>query len=156
MTALNELAHLTGKWEGQNKLWLNPTEPARESHTTAEIRTIAKGTFSEIIYTWAENDVPQEGRITLGCAPDDDALTAVWLDTWHMQHQFMVCTGNLAPESAIRLDGTYPAPPGPDWGWAIVIEPGTADRFRLLMYNITPDGDEHLAVEAQYTRTKEK
>ena len=46
---------------------------------------------------------------------------------------------------------SYPAPPGPDWGWRIVLDADAESGIRILMYNITPDGDEALAVEAQYT-----
>ena len=29
------LANLTGRWQGPNRLWLDPNEPARESVATA-------------------------------------------------------------------------------------------------------------------------
>jgi hypothetical protein len=44
------------------------------------------------------------------------------------------------------------APPGPDWGWRIVLSPG--DTFRMTMYNIWPEAKEELAVEATYERTR--
>jgi len=42
--------------------------------------------------------------------------------------------------------------PGPDWRWRFEIQTGESDDFELRMYNITPEGDEALAVRAQYWR----
>jgi hypothetical protein len=48
--------------------------------------------------------------------------------------------------------GSYAAAPGPDWGWRTVIETAEDDSLRMVMYNLTPDGQEYLAVEAVYRR----
>jgi hypothetical protein len=53
----------------------------------------------------------------------------------------------------LSVAGTYAAPPGPDWGWRITIEPQSPAAFRLRMYNISPAGPSDLAVEAIYART---
>ncbi len=70
----------------------------------------------------------------------------------HMSDKFMICQGAAEPDGAIVVRGSYAAPPGPDWGWRMVIGPGDGDTFRLIMYNISPDGQEDLAVEASYTK----
>jgi len=44
--------------------------------------------------------------------------------------------------------GSYAAPPGPDWGWRTVIEIPDDDSFRMVMYNVSPEGKEELAVNA--------
>ncbi len=69
----------------------------------------------------------------------------------------MLCEGDIQPDGAARVKGSYAAPPGPDWGWRITIKPpinapGSGESFRMTMHNITPDGEEMLAVEAAYTR----
>jgi hypothetical protein len=35
-----------------------------------------------------------------------------------------------------------------------VIEAASADSFRMVMYNVSPDGKEYLAVEAEYHRAR--
>ena len=55
-------------------------------------------------------------------------------------------------EGSVSIQGSYAAPPGPDWGWRILIEPRQADSFWMVMYNISPEGREALAVEATYAR----
>jgi len=69
-----------------------------------------------------------------------------------MSDKAMVCKGKIDGDGVITLVGSYEAPPGPDWGWRTVIEPVTDDSFKLLMYNITPEGEETIAVENRYSR----
>ena len=64
----------------------------------------------------------------------------------------MPCTGHPTSAGGFSVVGSYAAPPGPDWGWRVTIEPAQDDRFALVMHNITPDGKEHLAVEAAFSR----
>ena len=55
---------------------------------------------------------------------------------------------------------SYAAPTGPDWGWRTVIAPegagagagAGADAFSIVMYNISPDGEETLAFRNDYAR----
>jgi hypothetical protein len=154
MPALAALKASIGKWQGTNQLWLAPGQPVRSSKSTAEIRAIAQDQFSEIRYTWADEGKAQEGKLVLSLAPDSGSVKAVWFDTWHMANAFMVCDGAVDERGVVRVRGTYAAPPGPDWGWRITIEPNGKDALRFAMHNITPDGDEFLAVEVAYARCK--
>ena len=52
-------------------------------------------------------------------------------------------------KNALSLLGSYAAPPGPDWGWRIVLEP-LSETLQIRMDNITPDGEDLPAVEATY------
>ena len=152
MPAPDGLEILEGKWEGTNQLWLDPEGPVRESASEAEIETIAHGQFAEIRYSWAYEGQEQEGRLILGQDREREIVTAVWFDTWHMIDQFMVCEGAVDQGGVVRVRGSYVAPPGPDWGWKISIERQDADAFCLLMHNISPEGEEGLAVKVNYKR----
>lgn len=66
----------------------------------------------------------------------------------------MALTGMLAGSGEVAVEGSYPAPPGPDWGWRITLEQPSADALLMRMYNITPDGTAALAVEASYSRRR--
>jgi len=146
------LTKLTGDWEGTNRLWLSPNESARESATIASIALIAQGQFVSIRYTWAFEGTPQDGWIVIGQKKSEDTLQSVWIDSWHMQDQFMLCQGTAAEDESMMVGGKYAAPPGPDWGWWIVIEAKVAGSWRLVMHNVPPGGEAVLAVEAAYTR----
>jgi hypothetical protein len=52
----------------------------------------------------------------------------------------------------IDLRGSYEAPPSPDWGWRFVINAPSDIELKLVMYNVSPEGEEELAVEANYKR----
>jgi hypothetical protein len=113
---------------------------------------VAQGRFAELHYTWSFDGEPQDGLVVLGAEPEGDTARAIWLDSWHMQDQFMVCAGTVADDGSVTLKGSYAAPPGPDWGWQIDLVPKPDDTFQLLMYNITPQGESALAVKATYAR----
>jgi hypothetical protein len=155
MSIPNALTQLAGEWTGAKQLWLNPTDPGRQCAATASVGTAAQGQFLTIRYTWAVDDQPQDGLLLLGSETPDALPTAVWIDSWHMAHQFMLCAGESVGENRAAVRGAYAAPPGPDWGWRIAVEADGAAQFRLIMHIITPDGDEALAVLASFARQTE-
>ena len=152
MSALNEIMDLKGKWQGTKHLWLSPETSVRKSESTAQVRSTAQEQFTEILYTWADEGKPQEGRLILGQEPQQKVVKAVWFDTWHMREQFMICEGRIDDHGALSVQGTYAAPPGPDWRWQITIEPKDQNQFAFRMYNISPEGEKMLAVEIIYSR----
>jgi hypothetical protein len=146
------LADLAGEWTGTNKLWVVPGEPVRESDTTASVSLVGQGQFLMMRYTWAEGGKPQDGTLLIGTATGEKAADIVWLDSWHMRDDVLRLRRQPAGDALLDALGSWAAPPGPDWGWRIVLRPESRDAFRMLMYNITPEGREMLAVEAAYRR----
>ena len=146
-------AHLTGHWVGENRLWLSPDQPARVSDTTATITPAARDQGLLVHYTWEDEGAPQAGVILVQYTRKG-VVTAAWTDAWHMSGTVMFCRGAIDGKGQIVVDGSYAAPPGPDWGWRIGLEPAGDDGFILRMFNMTPDGEIHPAVEARYTRTR--
>jgi Protein of unknown function (DUF1579) len=105
-------------------------------------------------YTWLYQGKPQEGSLLVGIDKEADTVTAHWIDTWHYSDKVMACFGVNSNESTTTVRGTYPAPPGPDWGWRIDITPKDDNELHIVMYNVFPDGKEALAVEAIYSRVE--
>jgi hypothetical protein len=147
------LGTFVGPWAGTNRLWVSPGEAARESETTASVALVARD-FAAIRYTWADGGRPQDGLLLVRTSSGPGALDMVWMDSWHTGGQFMVFRNEEEDEGRTSAFGTYAAPPGPDWGWRIVVAADADDEIRLLMYNVAPDGDEALAVEARYARAR--
>jgi hypothetical protein len=145
---------LTGRWRGTNRLhlaWI-PEKPSVESDSKALIDYTARGRFLKIEYDWAYDGQTQEGLILLGNEEDSSLIKAFWIDSWHMGDKFMVSEGSPAENGAISLKGFYSVPDHPDWGWRTVFSSEDENSFRIVMYNVTPEGEEDLAVEAFYER----
>lgn len=154
MSSLDAFDAHAGRWTGTNLLWLPPSEVPYESPSTAEVTRIVGGNFLQIAYTWAFDGAPQEGLLLLG-HEESGLATAVWIDSWHMGRQFLICRGSIEP-SGMVVNGSYAVEGYPEWGWQIVVGPADAagDAFALTMYNIPPEGDKMLAVSVNYTRER--
>lgn len=142
---------LSGRWLGTSRLWLYPGADAHESETTARVSSVAQGQLVVIAYTWEFEAAPQDGMIVFPSAIGQKPTKSVWLDSWHMRNDIMFCEGT-GDGGLVSLNGSYQAPPGPDWGWRIEIETAEDPVLGIRMFNITPDGEEALAVLARYER----
>ena len=146
------LTDLVGNWKGTNRLhvpWM--AVPLLESESTAAVRTRMNGQFLSVEYTWSFEGQPQEGMLVVGCDPRSDAVQAVWTDSWHSKDVLMLCNGNRDEDGRISVMGHYAVPDHPDWGWRTELVQG-ADSFRYAMYNVTPEGEEQIAVETDFER----
>ena len=123
-----------------------------ESPSEAIIDFSAQGKFLKIEYDWIFESVRQEGLILLGNENDSDLIKSFWIDSWHLSDKFMVSEGERTENGAISMKGFYTVPENPDWGWRTIIESENENSFKIVMYNVTPEGVEDLAVEAIYER----
>ena len=149
MSIPEKLAALEGSWTGRNRLHLGdwaPENPILDSEATAVVRRRSGGQFLEISYTWAYKGEAKEGVILLGVEPKGGTVNASWTDSWHMAHQLMDCEGRETEAGGVDVKGVYKVDGHPDWGWRSEIVPGERS-FRYLMYNVSPEGDEQIAVE---------
>jgi hypothetical protein len=152
MSLLTGFARFAGEWSGVNRLWLMPGDPVRESGSTATIAPVAGGGFATVHYTWTDQGRPHDGLIVVRLAPIAGAMDMVWLDSFHTGGEFMGLRRTEESDERIAALGSYPAPPGPDWGWRIALEAAPDGGLSILMYNRKPEGQEVRAVEATYTR----
>ena len=148
------LSSLVGEWRGSNRLHLgdwHPVKPIHDSDASASVRERVAGQFLEIAYSWEHEGKSCEGLIILTADRKSDAISAVWTDSWHMAHQVMMCEGSEA-EGRVSVTGSYKVEGHPDWGWRTEIVPDD-EGFRYNMYNISPEGEEQIAVEMDLKRT---
>jgi Protein of unknown function (DUF1579) len=157
MSAPESLKKMAGNWTGTSRLyrpWLSPEASESESESTASVALAARGKFAVIEYTWAVDGEPQAGLMLLGCENGDDEVTCTWIDSWHMSDKSLACGGKVDASGAVSVLGSYAAPPGPDWGWRTVVAPGPDGSFAIIMYNISPEGEEALAFENRYESSR--
>jgi hypothetical protein len=148
------LDKLVGKWRGVNRLhttWV-PENPVRESVTRAIVELTARGRFLKFEYDWTFDNALQEGLILIGDEQASDSIKAFWIDSWHLSDKFMVSEGARTPDGTISLKGFYAVPDHPDWGWRTDLEPEHENSFKITMYNVSPEGEETLAVEMEFER----
>lgn len=148
-----KLQQLVGDWKGSNRLHLGdwgPT-PLHESEGSATIRERVDGQFLEIAYTWEYEGKQKEGVIILGGDNKTDAVKAFWTDSWHLAHQTMLCDGLESGDGSVSVKGTYKVEGYPEWGWRTHIA-ATDGGFEYKMFNISPEGDETIAVEMDMKR----
>ncbi len=146
------LAKYAGSWSGINKLYLSWTpETLKESKSKLDVSLKANAQFIAFEYTWVFESEQQEGIILLGCDTKSNAAQTVWTDSWHSSHTFMLSDGKVAEDGSISVKGYYKVEGHPDWGWRTDIIPA-GDSLRIVMYNVTPEGNEELAVETDFAR----
>jgi len=148
------LEKLVAKWRGVNRLYTTwiPDNPVRETISRAIVELTARGRFLKIEYDWTFDEAMQEGLILIGDEKDSDSIKAFWIDSWHLSDKFMVSEGFRGNNGAISLKGFYAVPDHPDWGWRTVIETERDNSFKITMYNVSPEGEEALAVEMEFKR----
>lgn len=154
MNAREIWSALEGSWVGNKRVWVEPEAPVRESESTAVVTLVAQGKFLEIRYTWSEGGRSQDGLLLARLEEPAGAIDAGWIDSWHQSQEIMRCRGEVSPEGVLSVSGHYAAPPGPDWGWRIELIPAAPGGWELKMFNITPEGQEALGVQASFTRGK--
>lgn len=152
MNISQRLGGLVGDWKGTNVLhvpWM--PEPLKRSDSKAVVRSKMNGQFLSIEYTWSYEGELQEGMLILGSDTQSDAVQAVWTDSWHSKDALMLCNGSFTPEGGISVLGQYAVPEHPDWGWRTDVLQ-SSNGFRYVMFNITPEGAEQIAVETDFAR----
>ena len=143
---------LTGEWTGESVLrlsWMTPPEYPSASKLTA--KKAVGGKFLALEYTWEYENNAHEGIILLGFDNKEEIARASWADSWHSSDRPMLLAGKISEQDAVELSGTYQVPNHPDWGWKIHIAPVVA-ALQIMMYNVTPEGEEDLAVSADYKK----
>ncbi len=144
---------LSGEWKGVKRLYLDgESGPEISSPSRMTIAKVARGTLLMLAYTWKYEGLPHEGVMLLCHDEKANVATAAWGDSWHMNARLMQCTGAIEPENNFSVRGSYAAPPGPDWGWEMVVSVGDPNAIEIVMQNISPKGERFLAVRADFAR----
>lgn len=145
------LSTLTGAWEATNQLWFMPGTPVHESASTLQVAPVVGDAVTMLRYTWSHDGASHEGVMLIR----DVSTTPphmVWYDSFHTGGTFMVLGNGTRTDAHLAATGSYAAPTGPDWGWRIEVHTSEPGVLLVRHYNILPDGQEALAVEARYTR----
>ncbi len=143
---------LMGEWKGEYMLQISPNHPQMKCDSTAKINRIVMNSFLQIDYTWEFEGKQQQGLLVAGYTKSNKKIQMSWVDSWHQQNEFMVSKGIMDSDSSIDAKGDYEVSDGPNWGWRTKIISKSKVSFLFEMYNITPEGLEHLGVQVEYSK----
>ena len=152
--SLDKLNNLIGAWTGDNILrlsWMNP--PEFHSPSELKIGRAVRDKFLTFNYNWNHENTPHEGLLLVGYDTNKEAVNASWVDSWHSSSEPLALSGTIEEHGTLDLRGTYKVPNHPDWGWRIVINTPEKDAVQIVMYNVSPEAAEDLAVRADYKKT---
>lgn len=82
---------------------------------------------------------------------DHDELFGRLVGKWRGQSTLFLDPESEGDTQPSWAEGTYMVPGYPDWGWRIRLA-ADGDEMRLLMWNISPQGEDARAVVGTYRR----
>jgi hypothetical protein len=150
------LRSLEGEWKGMAKTYYEPGVLGDESEWRGTIRPILNGLFMLHEYEGAFDKTAHLGMAIIGYNRHYKRYEMAWVDTHHngTATMFAVGTPNDTRPSVL---GSYPAPDGsPDWGWRTTFERRDENTVVITAYNITPTGEEAVAIETVYHRVESR
>jgi hypothetical protein len=146
------LRSLEGEWRGMAKTYFEPGVLGDESEWRGTIRPILGGLYMLHEYQGQSDDKPHLGKAIIGYSANYRRYEMAWVDTHHNGAAIMFATG-AQDDPRPSVLGSYPAGDGsPDWGWRTEFVVRDENTIVVNAYNITPAGDEALAIETVYQR----
>lgn len=149
MAIADVIKNSKGKWIGPSKLqlvWSPDNIQLFDCESTLEITFGEHEKYATLRYEWAQEGEPQFGEMLI-CGN-----TVAWSDSWHQSGEVMLLKGEGTTH--VSVTGEYQWQDNPPWGWRIELSNPESDQLLLLMTNISPEGEEDWAVEANYHRIK--
>ncbi len=149
-----DLARLVGGWSGTVKTWFEADQLAGEGSVRGRIRSALGGRFVIHEYEAQCLGETENGVAIHGYHLDRHCYESAWIDSFHTGTQIMVSHG--VPRAALHsVTGSYGGESDDEaWGWRTEIELKPTDRLLIQMFNITPQGEDALAVEFDYRRVR--
>lgn len=147
------LARMAGDWQGRFRIWFQPGVLGDESTQRGRIRPVLGGRFLLHEYTGSCGGEPVEGLAIYGHEIDEQSFQSAWIESFGTGTAIMFSIGR-PDDPRLSMLGSYgDGAGGPRWGWRTEIEQAGDDRLDIRMFNITPSGEEALAVHVEYERT---
>ncbi len=149
MGVIQSFEHLLGDWTGEYAMRFMPTDDFGPASGATATVSVTAGSLVTVRYTWSNDDGPQDGLLLVGDGSAPHEARGIWVDSFHQAPHWMALQG-VASSNEVALEGVYPAPPGPDWGWRIRV--GGVLDLTLTMINLPSDSEAYEVVLARFSR----
>jgi hypothetical protein len=150
------LNELVGRWSGTAQTWFEPGAP--------EVKAPISGTFRAALgrksviheYRTRVDGKPASGIALIGRDLATQRFSIAWVDTFHTGTEIMVFhADDRDTERGFSVLGRYAFPQANQvWGWRTAHRLRGANALEIEHHNITPDGDESLAIRIVYERVR--
>ncbi len=158
MTTLEQVAQelqarLIGSWQGRARLWFEPGDPTYDEKVEGDVAAIAAGRWARHDYSTVIDGRLEHGSALIGFVAPKRIWQIAWVDSFHTSSGGVMLSEGQTTEIdvAVHALGSYEAGDGPRWGWRTEYEP-TDDGLVVRHFNVSPAGEEGLAVQFDYER----
>ena len=142
-----QLLQLVGEWSGVSRTFFEPGVLGDESAIQAHITPMFDGRFVNIVYESSMQGSSLQGSMIIGLYLLDNSWQMAWVDTFHMGTGIMHAKGANEGNEFNVLGQYSSGGENPEfWGWRTIIKKA-ADQLIISAFNISPQGQEDLAIE---------
>jgi len=145
-----ELAGIAGHYLGKTKVWADPgSQTPDESDSELHVSSVCGGHWLRLEDRGSFQGKARAGEMTLGFHKDAQRFDLSWIDSFHTGSSIMQSQGLPLTDGLIEVTGSFTA--GDEtWGWRTEFD--TRNGFVMRAFNISPTGEERIAVETNWTR----
>lgn len=148
-----DLLKMVGNWHGTAKVYFEPPVIADESPVTGTITPILDGRFLLHEYKGAMQGKSLSGLVIFGYDLNTQKFQSAWIDSYHNGTGIMFSESEKSPTNNSVLGSYSSGGDDPEiWGWRTEMEINGDDQLIIKAYNISPVGEEMIAVETIYNR----
>ncbi len=154
MTPEELFEQLTGRWSGVCRTWFEPGKLADESAVQGTYTRLQAGPFLRHAYTGQMQGKPRQGEETLAFNSVTKRYQISWFDDFHMNYALLFSEGE-SRDRGFSVSGKYAFDASaPEWGWRTQYVLEDADHLVITAFNVTPGGEEAMAVQTSYVRVR--
>jgi hypothetical protein len=146
---------LRGDWRGSTRLFAGlASEPEHASAAWLRCSPAGGPGRLRMRYVWSLEGRLREGHLLLAFDPAARSVSGSWMDSGLDTQEVLCLRGMLAEDGLLRLVGTVRPESGTGMQWRIEFDAPAEDALELRMYITSAQGEEELAVSADYRRER--
>jgi hypothetical protein len=141
----------SGKWEGENSMWMAPDAPPSQSTSATEYKMVMGGRYLESIHTGNFEGMPFEGKSTLAYDNAKKVFMSTWIDNMGTGIMYMEGPWDEATKT-MHLKGRMIDPMS---GQEVDVREEykvVDDKTHVLEMFVTQGGQEFKNMEIKFTR----